>query len=156
CLGQVRVPTQVLHRRGDRSIPFRLGRDVAARIPGATLVPLDGKNHFPWLGDAARIVREVRSFIGPPSIGAAAREAPQQEAAAFMFTDIVASTPLLVAIGDAAWQRLRAWHDRTLRELFAQRAGEEIDNAGDGFFVAFPSTEAALACAVEIQRALAR
>jgi len=36
-----------------------------------------------------------------------------------------------------------------------EAAGEEIDHAGDGFFVAFVDVESAIACAVAIQRALA-
>jgi class 3 adenylate cyclase len=42
-----------------------------------------------------------------------------------------------------------------LRALFEDHGGGEIDSAGDGFFVAFESAEAALACAVAIQRRLA-
>ena len=48
----VKAPTMVVHRREDRAIPYRLGREVAAGIRGATLVPLQGSAHFPWAGDA--------------------------------------------------------------------------------------------------------
>jgi class 3 adenylate cyclase len=73
---------------------------------------------------------------------------------AFLFTDIVKSTSLVEAIGDDAWLDLLRWHDRTLRGLFAEHGGEEIDHAGDGFFVAFADAHAALSCAVAIQRTL--
>lgn len=73
----------------------------------------------------------------------------------FMFTDIVKSTTLVEAIGDEAWEDLMRWHDVTLRSLFARHEGEEIDHAGDGFFVAFKTTPPAIECAVAIQRALA-
>lgn len=73
----------------------------------------------------------------------------------FMFTDIVKSTTLVEAIGDEAWEDLLRWHDVTLRSLFAGYGGEEIDHAGDGFFVAFKATPPAIECAVAIQRALA-
>jgi class 3 adenylate cyclase len=73
----------------------------------------------------------------------------------FMFTDMVGSTRLVEAIGDAAWGHLLEWHDRTLRALFAAHGGQEIDHAGDGFFVAFDSSAQAIACAVSIQRTLA-
>ncbi len=73
----------------------------------------------------------------------------------FMFTDIVKSTPLVEAIGDEAWEDLIQWQDKTLRSLFAWHGGQEIDHAGDGFFVAFESASAAIDCAVAIQRALA-
>src|SRR4029453_15207 len=36
-LDRVAAPTLVLHRRDDRAIPYRLGRDLAARIPRARL-----------------------------------------------------------------------------------------------------------------------
>jgi len=72
-----------------------------------------------------------------------------------MFTDIVKSTPLVEAIGDGAWGDLLGWHDQTLRSLFHRHGGEEVDHAGDGFFVAFGDSPAAVECAVAIQRALA-
>jgi class 3 adenylate cyclase len=71
---------------------------------------------------------------------------------AFMFTDIVGSTALAEAIGDEAWTQLSGWHDRALRELFGAHDGKEVDHAGDGFLVAFPNVDAALSCAVAIQR----
>jgi class 3 adenylate cyclase len=73
----------------------------------------------------------------------------------FMFTDIVKSTNLAEAMGDAAWSELLRWHDETLRSLFVAHKGEEVSSTGDGFFVGFDSPEAALTCAVAIQRRLA-
>jgi class 3 adenylate cyclase len=58
-------------------------------------------------------------------------------------------------MGDEAWEDLVAWHDRTLRALFAEHGGEEVDHAGDGFFVAFEDPRASAACAAAIQRSLA-
>lgn len=40
--------------------------------------------------------------------------------------------------------------------LFAEHGGVEVNRIGDGFFVAFDLPDAAVRCAVEIQRALAR
>ena len=61
-LPQVAVPTLVLHRRDDRAI--RAGRDLAAQIPGARLVSLPGRSHFPYVGDAATVVRAILEFLG--------------------------------------------------------------------------------------------
>jgi class 3 adenylate cyclase len=72
----------------------------------------------------------------------------------FVFTDLVRSTQLVEAIGDDAWHHLLAWHDTNLRSLFAAHGGEEVDHAGDGFFVAFPDSSTAIACSVAIQNAL--
>jgi class 3 adenylate cyclase len=74
---------------------------------------------------------------------------------AFLFTDIVASSQLVDAIGDEAWETLVRWHDQALRSLFASHDGKEVDHAGDGFFVAFTEPHQALDCAVAIQRRLA-
>ncbi len=63
-LSRVVAPTQVLHRRGDHAIAASLGRDVAARVPGATFVLLDGVDHFPWRGDAGSLVAAVSRFLG--------------------------------------------------------------------------------------------
>jgi class 3 adenylate cyclase len=81
---------------------------------------------------------------------------PEPVAWTFMITDIVGSTALVEAVGDAAWSTLRGWHDETLRRHFAAHGGVEVDHAGDGFFVAFPAAQPAVACAVEIQRTLAQ
>lgn len=74
---------------------------------------------------------------------------------AFVFTDIVRSTNLVEAIGDEAWLDLIRWHDQALRTSFAEHGGTELDHAGDGFFVVFDAAEAAIGCAVAIQRKLA-
>jgi pimeloyl-ACP methyl ester carboxylesterase/DNA-binding CsgD family transcriptional regulator len=64
-LEHVRAPTLVVHRRGDRAIPYRLGRELAAGIPGAALIPLEGSAHFPWAGDAPSVARALRSVLAP-------------------------------------------------------------------------------------------
>ena len=71
------------------------------------------------------------------------------------FSDIVGSTQLVEAIGDEAWTDVIAWLDGAMRACFTSHGGEEVDHAGDGFFVAFPDSKSALECAVSIQRKLA-
>jgi pimeloyl-ACP methyl ester carboxylesterase/DNA-binding CsgD family transcriptional regulator len=44
-LGQVRVPTLVLHARGDEVQPLEEGQLLATGIPGAEFVELDSRNH---------------------------------------------------------------------------------------------------------------
>ncbi len=62
-LEAVHAPTLVLHRRGDRAIPSRLGVELAARIPNARLVQLEGDIHFPWLGDWETVAELVEDFV---------------------------------------------------------------------------------------------
>jgi pimeloyl-ACP methyl ester carboxylesterase/DNA-binding CsgD family transcriptional regulator len=61
----IRTPALVVHRRNDRAVPFRLGREVAAAIPGATFVPVQGSAHFPWHGDVESVVRVCREALAP-------------------------------------------------------------------------------------------
>jgi pimeloyl-ACP methyl ester carboxylesterase len=49
-LEQVRVPTTVIQRRGDRAVPFEAARRLASLLPGAQLVTLEGRAHPPWEG----------------------------------------------------------------------------------------------------------
>ena len=43
---RVRAPTLVFHVRGDAMVPFEAGRRLAAAIPDARFVPLEGRNHI--------------------------------------------------------------------------------------------------------------
>ena len=72
---EIRSPTAVLHRRNDRAIPFELGRQLAARIPGAVFVALEGADHLPWYGDAGAVARALLEFAGVdrPEVGIAPR-----------------------------------------------------------------------------------
>lgn len=71
---------------------------------------------------------------------------------AFMFTDIEDSTVMLARLGDEAWLDVLRRHHATLRRLFTRFGGEEVTDTGDGFFVSFPTADAALGCAMSIQR----
>jgi class 3 adenylate cyclase len=106
---------------------------------------------FEKLGAAAD-VRRVDEQLGAVS---GKDDAPVTTARTFVFTDIVNSTNLIEVIGDEAWVDVSRWHDEALRRLFATHHGEELDHAGDGFFVAFGGPDDAIACAVAIQRGLA-
>ena len=69
-LPQVKAPTLVLHATGDVRVPFALGQEIAARIPGARFVSLDSKNHQLLPTDPARrdFFDAITSFLGDPPI----------------------------------------------------------------------------------------
>ncbi len=64
-LSQVKVPTLVLHCRDEVAVPFEEGRLLAAKIPGARFVPLEGRNHLLLESEPAwpKFVTEVRRFL---------------------------------------------------------------------------------------------
>lgn len=65
-LPRISVPTIILHARDDVSVPFELGREMAALIPNSHFVPLDAKNHILMEQDQAwkQFLAEVRRFLG--------------------------------------------------------------------------------------------
>jgi class 3 adenylate cyclase len=109
---------------------------------------------FERLGTVLDVARAVEAQASAAPAHAAEPELSRAETRTFMFTDIVRSTQLIEAIGDEAWADLVRWHDQTLRALFATHRGEEVDHAGDGFFVAFAAARPAIECGVAIQRTL--
>jgi pimeloyl-ACP methyl ester carboxylesterase/DNA-binding CsgD family transcriptional regulator len=70
-LNQVRVPTLVIHARGDEVVPISEGRFLASGIPNAEFVELDSRNHVLLEPEPAwqRFQEAVLAFVQP---GAAA------------------------------------------------------------------------------------
>jgi pimeloyl-ACP methyl ester carboxylesterase/DNA-binding SARP family transcriptional activator len=64
-LGAVRCPTLVMHLESDQMVPFAEGKRLAAGIPGARLVPLQGENHLPLESDACfpKMMAEIHRFL---------------------------------------------------------------------------------------------
>jgi len=65
-LPAIRARTAVLHREGDKGTKFELGREVAALIPGATLIPLPGSSHLFYHGDWLAVQDAVLGFLCEP------------------------------------------------------------------------------------------
>lgn len=65
-LPAVRARTAVLHREADRGTRFELGREVAALIPGATLIPLPGSSHLFYHGDWSSVLDATLGFLAEP------------------------------------------------------------------------------------------
>jgi pimeloyl-ACP methyl ester carboxylesterase/DNA-binding CsgD family transcriptional regulator len=66
-LPEIRVRTVVLHREADRGTPFELGREVAALIPGAELIPLPGSSHLFYHGDWQAVMDAMLGFLAEPA-----------------------------------------------------------------------------------------
>ena len=60
------APTLVAHRRGDRAIPLAAGEELAALVPHAQLVVLDGDSHMPWFGQVDDVMAALGPFLGIP------------------------------------------------------------------------------------------
>lgn len=141
-LPTIHVPTLVLHRRGDRVVNWRAGRDLAERVPGARYVELDGIDHLPWAGDAEAVVGETEEFL----TGARSAPEPDRVLATVMFTDIVGSTERAAAMGDRRWRELLSAHQAAVREELARHGGREVKTLGDGSLATFDGPARAIRC----------
>jgi len=62
-LGAITAPTLVIHGADDRLVPAANGRFLAARIPGATLVELEGASHIFWTDRPDAVREAVLGFL---------------------------------------------------------------------------------------------
>lgn len=145
-LDAIRVPTLVLHRSGDPSIPVEHGRYVAERIAGAKYVELSGTDHVPWVGDADGLLDEVERFLTDARHAAE----PDRVLATVLFTDVVGATERAATIGDRRWRELLDRHHGMIRRELAAFRGREIDTAGDGFLASFDGPARAIRAATTI------
>ena len=142
-LPTINVPTLVLHRRGDRVVNWRAGRELASQIPNARYVELPGIDHLPWAGDPDPVLGEVEEFL------TGTRSLPETDRvlATVMFTDLVGSTERAAAVGDARWRDLLAEHRVSVRRELAHFRGHEVKTLGDGFLATFDGPARAIRCA---------
>lgn len=69
---KVAAQTLVLHARDDVVVPFEEGRRLAALIPEARFVPLEGRNHILLADEPAwpAAMSEIREFLGTRGVAA--------------------------------------------------------------------------------------
>ena len=143
----VEAPYELARTRGAMAAALRLRGEV----DDAMLEAETAASSFGRLGavpEQTRCQRLLDELRGRDEQGVRQRRT-------LMFTDIVGSTELLAVIGDEAWNDLKRFHDSTLRGIAAAHGGEEINEAGDGFFFAFENVGSAVSAAIAVQRALA-
>lgn len=73
-----------------------------------------------------------------------------------LFSDLVGSTELNSELGDRAFVRLLARHDRVVRRCVERQDGHVVKTQGDGFMVCFATGPQAVRCAVAVQEAHTR
>jgi class 3 adenylate cyclase len=73
-----------------------------------------------------------------------------------LFTDVVNSTSLTQLLGDEAALAILGVHDIIVRDALSDLGGREIKHTGDGIMASFVSVAAAVRCAIQIQRELAK
>ncbi len=148
-LPQIRRPTLIVQRRGDRSAAVGNGRYFADHIAGAVYLELPGEDHLPWIGDAESIVDAIVHFAGAERVQTAP-EATERFVTTALFADIVGSTELATKLGDKKWRDLLQQFYALGRRQLEPHRGREIDTAGDGLFAIFDGPARAIRCASAI------
>lgn len=132
ALPTIGVPTLVLHRRGDRVVPLAGGQYMAAHIPNARFVALDGEDHLPY-GDMDSLIDEIEEFV----TGTRRGPRPERVLSTVVFTDIVGSTEVAARVGDKEWRTLLDRHDAAARKIAEDHAGRFVKSTGDGVLTTF-------------------
>jgi class 3 adenylate cyclase len=151
-LSSIKAPTRVIHVAGDRVVPVAAGRFLAARIPGADYVEIEGEDHFCWVMPHWRKIADAwLEFV----IGTTPSARSERRFATVLFTDIVGSTERAGAIGDDAWRLTLESHDRIAWKTIDGHRGGVVKSTGDGLLVTFGSPSDAVACATTLRHELA-
>jgi class 3 adenylate cyclase len=144
-LPSIRVPTLVLHRRGDTFIDIQHSRFLAEHIPGAKFVELDGGDNMYSLGDSEALLGEMEEFL----TGQRHRTEPDRMLATVLFTDICNSTQHAARMGDRGWRYMLERHDALFRRSLERHRGREVKHTGDGFLATFDGPARAIRCAAD-------
>jgi pimeloyl-ACP methyl ester carboxylesterase len=145
-LPAIRVPTLVLHRRGDVQVPIELGRELAACIADAKFIEYPGSDHIITTGDIDAVLGDIEEFV------TGHRETSSSDfervLATVLFTDIVDSTRSAAAVGDQAWRRLLDSHDQLAIQTVEKHRGVLVKTTGDGILATFDGPGRAVRCAL--------
>jgi class 3 adenylate cyclase len=148
-LAALRVPTLVLHARGNEFCRVGHGHYLAEHIPGARYVELDSADHVPWASDAD-FPGEIEEFLtGTRQLAPSARLL-----ATVLLSDIVGSTEQATELGDRAWKQRLELHDRAVDRQLARFGGHLVKRTGDGVLATFDGPARAVQCATAIRDAV--
>lgn len=150
-LDRVTVPTLVLHRRESKLSIDDVLAHVATLIPSATLVEVEGRDAFAFVGDVDSLVAEIGHFL----LGERRLPPPQRLLSGVLFTDLVGSTERAVSLGDADWKALLDRHDLAVRAAVGRSGGSVVKTTGDGVLALLPSAAGCLRAAAAVIRDLA-
>ncbi len=148
-LPDIRVPALVLCRRESRLNPSERVRALAAALPNAELVTLEGAGSV-VSSDVGAAIRAFMARLfaaeGRPRRAPRPPEATASGTAVILFTDIVDSTALTERLGDARFRELSRALDAGLRAAIRDAGGVAVEGKllGDGVLATFGSAAQAI------------
>lgn len=146
----VGIALETLGTRGDLARKFYDKLEeylLEPRYLGVVQAGRDAMGDF-MLGDEGGAHRALRDAI----LEWTKKSDKKAQIVTVMFTDMVGSTDLTQARGDAAAQEVVRRHNSIVRGALAQFGGKEIKHTGDGIMASFGTAAAAVEASIAIQR----
>jgi len=142
-LPTVRVPTLVIHRRGDLCLKVEEGRYLAENIPGARFVELPGIDHLPFVGDQDAIIDAIEEFL----TGMRHAEEVDRVLATVQVAKVIGS---VANVADAQWRDLLNRHQSFVRKEIELFKGRVVEVTEEGLLATFdgPARAIRAACAI--------
>jgi predicted ATPase/pimeloyl-ACP methyl ester carboxylesterase/DNA-binding CsgD family transcriptional regulator len=145
-LPAVRVPTLIIHRMGDRTVPVESGRYLAAHIPEARLVELPGDDHLPFVGDQDAVLDSIEEFV----TGVRPAVQPDRVLATVLAMETLNAPSTIASLGPARWSEIESAHAALVRDQVEGFRGQPAGSAGSGFLVTFDGPARGIRCAQAI------
>ncbi len=161
-LPRLAMPVLIVDHRDRRTVLQSGGQHLAANVPNARLVVLDGGQGSPaarpeHIDANARIIDEFTGVPVPETPVADAPAAPEgadqsRGTAIVLFTDIADSTALTESMGDAAFRHASSALDQRIRAAVLTSGGTPVEGKvlGDGVMAIFRSAAQAIDAALRI------
>lgn len=153
-LPAIRVPTLVLHRTDDAMISVEHGRYIARRVPGARLLELPGRDHWPWFGEdvGERVLSEIEHFL----TGSTHVRSTDRSLATLAFVDVVGSTVQAERLGDRSWTTLLTTYRDAIARTLSEHRGQAVNWSGDGLLALFDAPGRSVEWAIGAREQAAR
>lgn len=148
-LDAVRVPTLLMHRRGDVWADLAGARRLAQRIRGARLIELSGRDHAISTGEIDRIVDEVEEFV----TGMRPMPSRQRVLATMMIAHLIAPDRLARKLGDGRWRERLDQFRQAAAEIAAPFGGVPVVAGAGDVFMRFEAPARAILCAIGLRDA---
>jgi class 3 adenylate cyclase/pimeloyl-ACP methyl ester carboxylesterase len=158
-LPRVQAPVLVIRTTASRTAPVDGSRAFVTALPDAEFALFDEAASE---GASVPMIRRIGQFLGeqwdvapPPPRQAHASGNVGGGLQTVLFTDVEQHTAMMQRLGDARGRVVLREHERITREELRAHGGSEVKAMGDGFLATFRSAQAALDCAMDMQRRFA-
>lgn len=152
-LPTLKCKTLVMHHVSNYVFPIDEAKMLAAKIPRARMVAIDGPYSTPLEDILAGydLISRIEQFlpVEEPII-----DEPRWPVRTILFTDLVGHAEMMSRLGDERGRAVLREHERITRKVLRAHGGTEVKTMGDGFMASFGSVTKAVECAVALQRTI--